>query len=344
MIEVDQNFLDEIRDNIDLLEYAESQGFEFRRQGKEYFTNCPLHTDNTPSLSITEDEDGMHRSFFCHSCKTGGGIIKWLTKIEHLKFMQAVEKASKLANMDVSMSCQSPTVNYIRKQNRELKKVEYKTEIQHVVLNDSMYTKYSIEQIPEWESEGISADTLREFDIRIDNNSNRIVYPVRDINGHLINIKGRTRYEDYKAMRIAKYKNYFPVEYLDYLQCLYKTKQYILDADEIIIFESIKSTMKCWEWGYKNTVSAETHSLTDGQIKTILQLGCSNVVLAFDKDVGFFSAKEKEMRRQISKLSKFVNVFYICDDINALGEKDSPADKDKETWELLYKNKRRWMG
>ena len=343
MIEVDQNFLDEIRDNIDLLEYAESQGFEFRRQGKEYFTNCPLHTDNTPSLSITEDGDGMHRSFFCHSCKTGGGIIKWLTKIEHLKFMQAVEKASKLANMDIAMSCQSPTVNYIRKQNRELKNVASKAEIQHVVLNDSMYAKYSIEQIPEWESEGISADTLREFDIRIDNNSNRIVYPVRDINGSLINVKGRTRYEDYKAMRIAKYKNYYPVEYLDYFQCLYKTKPYILNANEIIIFESIKSVMKCWDWGIKNTVSAETHSLTDGQIKTILQLGCGNVVLAFDNDVNFFSEKEEEMRKQISKLSKFTNTFYIRDYFGVLGEKDSPADKDKKTWESLYNSKRRWI-
>ena len=341
-MEVDQNFLDELRDKIDLLEYAENQGFEFQRHGKDHFTNCPLHTDNTPSLSISEDDDGICRSFYCHSCKCGGGIIKWMTVIEHMKFMDAVKKASELAEMDLSNMCQSPTVAMLRKQNRIYKKNIEKTDIHHTILDESCYTKYSIESIPEWEDEGISKETISNFDIRIDNNSNRIVYAVRDDVGNLINIKGRTRYKDYKKIKIPKYKNYFPVGELDYFQCLEKSKPYIIESDEIIICECIKSVMKCYDWGIKNVVSAETHALTDGQIKRILQLKCSNVVLAFDKDVEYFSTKEKELRRQMNKLGLFSNLYYIYDYNNLLGEKDSPMDKGEEVWKKLYAEKRRW--
>lgn len=342
MINIDQNFLDELRDKIDLLEYAESKGFEFKRSGKDYFTHCPLHTDNTPSLSISEDEDGLHRNFYCHSCKQGGGIIKWLVVIEQISFNDAVKKASELADMDMSKMCQSPTVIMLRNQSREQKKIINRKDIQHTFLPESTLDKYSIERVPEWEAEGISQDTIREFDIRIDKGGNRIIYPVRDSDGNLINIKGRTRYQDYKKMRIAKYKNYYPVNGLDYFQNLDRAKPYILEADEIIIFESIKSVMKCYDWGIKNVVSAETHALTDGQIKEILQLGCSNVVVAFDKDVEFHSAKEREMRRQMNKLKIFSNLYYIYDQTNILGEKDSPADMGEENWEFLYKNRRRW--
>ena len=341
--EFDEQFLSELAEKIDLLEYAESQGFEFETRGKEHFTNCPLHTDNTPSLSITEDNNGFSKYFYCHSCKTGGGIIRWLTNIEGLEFREAIKKASRIANIDMSMMCKSPTVRYIRRQYKERQmKLAANKEIFHPLIDEETFNKYSIESIPEWEKEGISPETIREFDIRVDNDSNRIVYAVRNQDGELINIKGRTRYPQYKSMRIAKYKNYFSVGDLDYFQCLNITKPFIKDKDEIIITESIKSVMKCWDWGVKNVVSAETHALTDGQIRQILRLRCSKVVFAFDKDVDYFGSKEKNLRDQMNKIKRFVNLYYIYDSKNLLEKKDSPMDKGFDVWQYLYLRKRRW--
>ena len=339
--EFDSEFIDEIQNKVDLLEYAISQGFEFRTNGKENFTNCPLHTDNTPSLSITKDEDGVCRKFYCHSCKMGGSIIRWLTQIEGLGFRESVEKASKLANMDMSKMCKSPVVKYLRAQNRIQKKLEQKI-VFHPVLNESLFEKYDIEPIPEWEDEGISRETIREFDIRVDNSSNRIVYAVRNKDGELINIKGRTRYQEFKNMKIPKYKNYYKLIDLDFFQSLDKAKSYIEQKDEMIVVESIKSVMKCWDWGIKNVVSAETHALTNGQLRQILELHCNKVVLAFDKDVNYYEKKEEGLRDQMNKIKRFVNLYYIYDTENLLGDKDSPMDKGEEVWRYLYSRKRRW--
>lgn len=246
----DSEYLDEIGEKINLLDYAESQGFEFESHGREHYTNCPLHVDKTPSLSITEDADGKFTKFFCHSCKTGGGIIKWLMTFEHLTFNDAVIKSSELAGMEIRKGCSSPVVRYLRSKNLDIKKSEIKI-VSHEILSEDKITRYSKEQIPEWESEGIQKDIINKFDIRIDNAMNRIVYPVRDINGNLINIKGRTRYPNYKALRVPKYLNYYKIGDMDYFQSLDLALPYVREAGEIIICESIKSTMKCWGWGIR---------------------------------------------------------------------------------------------
>lgn len=336
-----EEIIEEIVDKVDLLEYARTQ-YEFYDRGKEHYTHCPLHTDNTPSLTITEADDGKCKYFYCHSCKTGGSIIRWLTTIEGMSFKDAIDKAAKIAEIDFSKMCMSPVVRYLRSQNKEYKKYAVKKSICHPILDESLFDNYTIAPIPEWEQEGISPETIREFDIRVDDDANRIVYAVRNENGELINVKGRTRYSGFKEMRIPKYMNYYKLGDLDFFQSLDKAREYIKEADEIIIVESIKSVMKCWDWGIRNVVSAETHALTDSQIRLILKLRCNKVVFAFDKDVDYFAKKEKVLRGQMDKIKRLVNLYYIYDTDNLLGEKDSPADKGVEVWQYLYNRKRRW--
>ena len=54
MMEYDADFLEQIDNGVNLLEYAESTGFEFEHKGKEHFCSCPLHIDKTPSLCISD--------------------------------------------------------------------------------------------------------------------------------------------------------------------------------------------------------------------------------------------------------------------------------------------------
>ena len=332
MTAYDPNVLEEVEKNVDLLEYV-SQSIEMRQQGAEYFGSCPLHIDKTPSFSITPSKN----KFYCFSCGNGGGIISFLMKYEQMSFDDAIEKAAKLGNIDMSKMCQSQTVAFLR----NIKKRKAKKEcVAHDEIANAEWEKYSVENVTEWISEGIRQEEMDYFDIRVDNRTNRIVYPVKDIDGKLINIKGRTRFPNYKLFNIAKYINYFKVGCLDYLQCLDKTKEFVYEKNEIIIFESIKSVMKCFGWGYKNCASAETHTLSDEQVRLLIRLRV-DVVLAYDKDVDYFS---KEVWKQIEKLKKFTNVYIIEDKKNLLGsrdEKNSPADLGKDVWEELYEKKRR---
>jgi len=80
--------------------------------------------------------------------------------------------------------------------------------------------------------------------------------------------------------------------------------------------------------------------MSDEQIRLLIRLRV-DVVLAYDKDVDYFS---KEVWKQIEKLKKFTNVYIIEDKGNLLGSKDeknSPADLGEDVWEKLYEKKRR---
>lgn len=329
----DDEMLQQINENADLLGYV-SQTMELEKKGNDYWAHCPLHTDLTPSLSFTPDKN----SYYCFSCRKSGGIIGYLIDFEKMKFEDAVEKAAKLANLDLSKMCHSKTITFLKKLRALAMKP--KSAYEHRILDDSELDKYQIEPVKEWLDEGIEQDVMDLFGVRVDTWQNRIVYPVYDICGNLINIKARTRYKNYKQMKIPKYINYFQVGVMDYFQGLNTTLKYVLDANEIIIFESVKSVMKAYGWGYKNCASAEKHTLTKEQIDLLVKLRV-NIVFAYDSDVDY---RGSDVWQDIDKLKRITNVFVIDDRRKLLGGKETknaPVDCGEEIWETLYSQKRK---
>lgn len=326
----DDEMLQEINASVDLLEYV-SQSIEMEKRGRDYFGHCPLHVDNTPSFSITPSKN----SYYCFSCGRSGGIIGYLMDYEHLRFDDAVDKAAKLGNMDLSKMCRSQTMTFLKKTKNLMREKE---QVVHEVLSANELSKYSHEDITEWIDEGILQEVMDLFEVRINDRDNRIVYPVYDINGNLINIKGRTRYKNYKELRIPKYINYYPIGTMDYFQGLNITLPFIKDQNEMIIFESVKSVMKAYGWGYKNCASAEKHTITDEQLKLLVRLRV-NIVFAFDSDISY---SDKDIKKTIDVLKRITNVYIIYDRKGLLGGKDAknaPVDLSREIWEQLYFNK-----
>lgn len=326
----DDEMLQEINASVDLLEYV-SQSIEMEKRGRDYFGHCPLHVDNTPSFSITPSKN----SYYCFSCGRSGGIIGYLMDYEHLRFDDAVDKAAKLGNMDLSKMCRSQTMTFLKKTKNLMREKE---QVVHEILNANELNKYSHEDVTEWIDEGILQEVMDLFEVRINDRDNRIVYPVYDINGNLINIKGRTRYKNYKELRIPKYINYYPIGTMDYFQGLNITLPFIKDQNEMIIFESVKSVMKAYGWGYKNCASAEKHTITDEQLKLLVRLRV-NIVFAFDSDINY---SDKDIKKTIDVLKRITNVYVIYDRKGLLGGKDAknaPVDLSREIWEQLYFNK-----
>ena len=98
--------------------------------------------------------------------------------------------------------------------------------------------------------------------------------------------------------------------------------------------------MKAYGWGYKNSVSAEKHTLTDEQLRLVLSLKV-NVVFAYDSDIDY---RDGKTWKDIDKMRRFTNVYVIDDRKKLLGGKEaknSPVDVSQEVWEELYKNKRK---
>lgn len=329
----DEDTLQQICDNVNLVEYV-SQFMELKKRGENYYAHCPRHVDDTPSLSFNEEKN----AYYCFSCQCRGGIIDYLRDFENLSFSDAVEKAASLANVDLSKMCQSNTVTFL-KQVKAMQQKKPEPFI-HQTYDWKTYHQYAKEYPQEWIDEGIQQDVMDIFDIRIDKKGNRIVYPVCDIDGKLINIKGRTRDKDYKSLHIPKYINYYPVGVMDYVQGLHITLPHVKERNEIILFESIKSVMKAYAWGYQNTASVEKHSITPEQTTLLANLKV-NIIFAYDADVDY---SDNNVRASIDKLRRITNVYIMNDPGELLGgklSKNSPADCGKEIFEILYREKRK---
>lgn len=322
----------EISRGVNLLEYV-SKYIHFKKKGKDYFGRCPLHVDTIPSFSITPSCN----SFYCFSCGRGGGIIQYLVEFEHLDYNRAIKKAEELANIKPHTMCQSKTVRI----NKEIKNqtMQVANRKEHKILDKSFYETYRIGKVKEWLEEGIRQEEIELFEIRLDDKSHRIVYPVYDVNDNFINIKGRTRVENYKRWGISKYINYYPVGTMDYFQGLNITRPSIEQTKEIKIVESLKSVMKLYGHKIRDSVSAEKHDLTSAQIEWIIRSDVKNVVLCYDSDITY---KEKSVVKNINTLKRFVNVYLMKDEKGLLGGREArcaPIDLGIDVWNQLYEGR-----
>lgn len=319
--------LNELCNKISLLEYAE-RTYDFQKKGSKYFCSCPKHSDSDPSLCISPDVN----LFYCFSCHRKGNLINWLIEFEGLNFYDAVQKVADLTGSDIHDYVESETMAFYKLFQR-LSKPQKHGVVERTVLDiDKDYKQKFKAEIPqEWIDEGITKEEMEKYEIRVDPLSNRIVYPVYDSDYNLIGIKGRTRFKNYKDLRIMKYMNYNKIGVLDYFQGMKQAEPYIKEKNQIIIVEGLKSAMKLDGWGYHNVVSAETSTLNEHQIELLIRMQIRDVVVAFDKDVEF-----KKIRSCMELLKKFANVWVVYDKWKLLDDKDSPPDKGREIWETLY--------
>ncbi|MBO7691013.1 MAG: hypothetical protein J6T10_00080 [Methanobrevibacter sp.] len=222
----------------------------------------------------------------------------------------------------------------------------------------------------EWLKEGISADAMAHYGIRIDSAMRKIIIPHRDIDGNLCGIRGRSFDPD----EVADGKKYMPV----YIQkdCykhplgqnlygLYENQDVIRRLKKVAVFEGEKSVLLCAtyynryiekqdpntgevKYEYENNnfaVATCGSSFSTQQLKLLLNLGVNEIIFCYDKEND--DDKESELTQnyeekllKITKpLTKYANIYVVMDYEGLLGYKDSPADKGKETLEKLMKKK-----
>lgn len=334
MREYSDELIEEIKDNIDIVDFI-GEYVDLTKKGKEYFGKCPYHDERTGSFSVTPSKN----MYYCFGCKKGGDVINFCMDHLNMSYEKAINYLSGIAGINAEKTEISSTVKYLKKATKK-KRMNNQVPVSHEILDKSILDGFEQRKITKWIKEGIPQDIMNQYGVRYDRSANRIVYPVYDNFGNLINIKGRTLYDNYKDFNppIPKYMNYYPVGDLDYLQAFCFKKDIILQQKEIILFESLKSVMKLDSYGRLNSVSSETSEITIFQAKTIIQLHC-DVVIAFDNDVSLKKILSKE---NINLLRRFTNVYAVIDRKGLLGkttDKNSPVDKGKEIWEELYEEK-----
>ena len=205
------------------------------------------------------------------------------------------------------------------------------------VLPDDYMERYEKrpDKLAVWEREGISKGSLDKFGVYYDSFSDRLVYPIRNPDGKIVNVGGRTLDPTWKEKGLRKYTYFMAWGELKTIYGLAENMESIMEKGEIILFEGCKSVLLADTYGVHNTGAILTSHLNPNQMKLLVSLGC-RVVFALDKDVCIRDD------HNIKRLKQFVNVEYIWDKEDLLGDKDSPVDRGQDTWKKLYDGRLSW--
>lgn len=85
-----------VRQQSDIVAIA-SEHIALRRVGRRYVGLCPFHAEKTPSFSINAEE-GL---WYCFGCQAKGDVITFVREVEHLDFVEAVEKLAGRVGIDL---------------------------------------------------------------------------------------------------------------------------------------------------------------------------------------------------------------------------------------------------
>lgn len=321
--------LEELAKSIDIVDYI-SQFVELEEKNGEFWGLSPFKDEKTPSFSVRRETN----KFYDFSSGIGGNVYTFIRHYNKCSPKEAVEILKKYAGCEGEIlrnreKLLATTICKKFKLPNSRKKTSKVT-----MFPENYMEKYekSLEKLAVWENEGISAESMNKFQVYYDSFSNRLVYPIRNLNGKIVNIGGRTLDPQWKEKQLRKYTYFSSWGELDVIYGLYENLKEIKSKREIILFEGCKSVLIADTWGIHNTGAILTSHLNVNQMKLLAKLGV-DVVFALDKDVRIRDD------HNIAKLKQYVNVSYLWDGRDLLDDKDAPVDKGIDTFKKLYEER-----
>lgn len=205
------------------------------------------------------------------------------------------------------------------------------------MIDESELQRFCPNLYIDWWREGIMPWTRDKFDIRYDTENKRVVIPMRHWQtGEILALNCRTTFEHYELFGIPKYvitKGY--QKHLN-LYGLYENYEAIQKAGYVVVYESEKSVLKRDSLNDATGVALSGHSVSNAQAKILADLGVE-VIFALDKDIS--PDEVKYMCFQLQQNHPDIQVSYIFDKWDLLGEKDSPADSTNNIFHFLFNNR-----
>lgn len=325
----------ELIDSIDLVKYIEDAcGVEFtRRSDGDLWCLSPLSNERTPSFSVNE----ASQKWYCFSTGQGGGLPQFIMAFKKVSFPKAVEIMKEYAGVsDEIHTGQTKRLQASQIARRYASGRPQKPEAVAKPLPPDVMDRYewNPEKLQPWVDEGIGLETIRRFGVRYDPYSDRIVVPIRDVQGNIVNVHGRTVDPDWKEKKLRKYTFFFSQGSVNTIYGFWENREEILKSRAILLFEGEKSVLKAWQWGYRNAGAIMTSHLSGNQFKILIRQGLRKVVFCLDAEVDIRQSKE------IKNLCRYTQVEYVHNWHGLLQPKDAPVDRGKEVFDKLYE--RRW--
>src|SRR5215207_2924951 len=307
-----------VRESTDLVALA-GEHIALKRVGRRFMGLCPFHNEKTPSFSINPELGVFH----CFGCQKSGDAITFIREIEHLDFVEAIERLA--ARAGITLRYDDVAVGKDRKRKERLSEV--------VGAAIAFYHRLLVEA-PEggpgrkhlrsrnfdgdaarrfllgWAPDGFDAlsvhlqragferKDIQDAGLAFVNRANklqdqfrsRLMFPIYDARGEPAGFGGRALGD-----QMPKYKNSPETPIYQKSRLLYGlnwAKGEIVARGEVVICEGYTDVMAFALAGTPNAVATCGTALADDHFQILKNLA-RKVVLAYDADSAGQAAAER---------------------------------------------------
>jgi DNA primase len=304
--------IDDVKQRLDIVQIV-SEYVKLQKSGKNYKSACPFHSEKNPSFFVFPDKQSWH----CFgACGTGGDIFSFVMKKEGIDFAQALRLLAGKAGVPLDTQV-APEKQAQSKEREKLFEINEAAAAyyHHLLLNASegetarnyvtgrglsleTINNFQLGFAPDgWdtlkkylkgkgyeEKQLLAAGLLVERDDKhsYDRFRNRLMFPIRDIQGKLTGFGGRALDD-----LLPKYLNSPQTPVFDKSSSLYgidRAKTAIRQKDLAIITEGYIDVLTAHQYGYENVVAFSGTAIVDKQLAITKNL-TKNLILALDADV-----------------------------------------------------------
>lgn len=308
-MQISGSVTDEVKQRVDIVEVI-SRYTQLKRAGSIFKGLCPFHNERTPSFVVFPNSGRWH----CFgACGTGGDVITFVMRKEHLDFREALESLAREVGIDLApqqVDAQASVRERIFEANDAAAAYFEHTLLHHPAadagrqylerrgIDAETRAKFRLGYATDgWSSlrdyllgRGFSIDLLVEAGLvkrNEERNStydmfrSRLMFPIRDRQGRVIGFGGRVLDDS-----IPKYLNtaetpLFHKSHVVYgLDLAYRAMR---EREQVVIVEGYMDVIAAHQFGFTNVVACMGTALTPEQLRQ-LQHFTSNFVLALDAD------------------------------------------------------------
>jgi len=286
------------------------ESVSLKKAGTTYKGLCPFHGEKTPSFVVTPHRESWH----CFGCGLGGDIFSFVMQRDGVTFPEALRTLATRAGVEIDERTKREDAHKAR-----LRQVlDHAIAFYHAVLTQS---KAGVAALDYLHGRGFSDETISAHqlgwapggwdqmtralgtkrDVRpdelvevglasprqggrggvYDKFRSRVVFPIRDQNGHAVGLGGRLLEGDG-----PKYLNSPATPLFDKSRTLYlidKAKGPIRKTGQAVIVEGYTDALMAHQAGFENVVASLGTALTPGQV-ALLTRYASRIALAYDVD------------------------------------------------------------
>ena len=311
---------------------------------------CPFHDEKSPSFHVTPSKGYFH----CFGCQVGGDVIAFIMKLEHLTFMETVERLADRIGYTLRYESggvsTGPSINRSRLvAANTAASIFYQEQLQLPAAQHGrdFLTKrgfdrdaaknFNVGYAPdEWDGlyknlkgKGFTDEELNLAGLvkegtkgMIDRYRNRLIWPVKDISGDVVGFGARKLASD-EVDTGPKYLNSPETPVYKKNQILYgldMAKKEIAKSRQVVIVEGYTDVMAAHLAGVTTTVATCGTAFGDEHIRIIRRLLMDadafrgEVIFTFDGD----AAGQKAALRAFEDDQKFVAQTFVAVEPNGM--------------------------